>query len=264
MSLTKFLTILSKNKIVQRLLEKNIQISQYFMGIGDAGKVTSSGEEIVFRILTNHCKPPYCIFDVGANKGQYVKSIQNAILHPDFCIHCFEPNKAAYSLLHQTYQEYSNIRLNRLAFGRRKGTDRLYYDKPGSNLASLTKRRLHHFNIHFDQHEDIEVDTIDNYCNENSIDRIHLLKLDVEGHELDVLSGAAAMLEKRCIDIVAFEFGGCNIDTRTFLQDFYYFFSEKLYMKMYRITPSGYLYEIDQYKEIHEQFRTSNFVVIKK
>jgi len=166
--------------------------------------------------------------------------------------------------LRQAYQEYSNIRLNRFAFGSRTGTVRLYYDKPGSNLASLTKRRLNHFNIYFDQHEDVEVDTIDNYCNKNSIDRIHLLKLDVEGHELDVLSGAVGVFEKGGIDIVAFEFGGCNIDTRTFFQDFYYFFSEKFRMKLYRITPSGYLYAINHYKEIHEQFRTSNFVAIKK
>ena len=40
----------------------------------------------------------------------------------------------------------------------------------------------------------MDIDTIDNYCAENSIDHIHLLKIDIEGHELDVLSGARECL----------------------------------------------------------------------
>jgi hypothetical protein len=85
--------------------------------------------------------------------------------------------------------------------------------------------------------------------------------MDIEGHELDALSGAKRMFDNKSIDIVAFEFGGCNIDTRTFFQDFWYFFSG-INMRIYRVTPSGYLYRIDSYKEIQEQFRTTNFVAM--
>jgi len=107
----------------------------------------------------------------------------------------------------------------------------------------------------------VVVSTIDDYCSENAIKHIHLLKIDIEGHELDALAGARRMFDKKSIDIVTFEFGGCNIDTRTFFQDFWYFFSE-INMKIFRITPSGYLHPIESYKEIHEQFRTINFIAI--
>lgn len=61
---------------------------------------------------------------------------------------------------------------------------------------------------------------------------------------------------------MTFEFGGCDIDTRTFLQDFFYFcLTHK--MTMARITPSGYFRVIAWYREMHEQFRTANFVCCK-
>ncbi len=63
--------------------------------------------------------------------------------------------------------------------------------------------------------------------------------------------------------MATFEFGGCNIDTRTYFQDFYYFF-EDVGMRVLRITPSGFLTPIDSYKEVYEQFTTTNFVALKR
>ena len=63
------------------------------------------------------------------------------------------------------------------------------------------------------------------------------------------------------VDMVSFEFGGCNIDTRTFFKDFWYFFSE-IEFSLFRITPSGYLFPLKSYQETYEQFRTMNFVAL--
>ena len=137
----------------------------------------------------------------------------------------------------------------------------LYFDKTGSELASLTKRKMDQFGIDFNKSEKVKVTTIDQYCLENTINHIQLLKIDIEGHELDALIGARKMFDKKAIDIVSFEFGGCNVDSRTFFQDFWYFFSE-INMKIFRIVPSGYLYPIDSYKQTYEQFKTTNFIAI--
>lgn len=69
------------------------------------------------------------------------------------------------------------------------------------------------------------------------------------------------MFQRRAIKSVQFEFGGCNIDTRTFLQDFFYFFKQHR-MRIHRITPFGYLQPLTAYREIDEQFRTTNFLAI--
>ena len=63
----------------------------------------------------------------------------------------------------------------------------------------------------------------------------------------------------RAVRFVSFEFGGCNIDTRTFVQDFHYFFGN-YNMQLARITPAGFWLEMGTYTELYEQFRTTNFV----
>ncbi len=259
--LKKALIKASGNRFIQTVLEKNVKASQYMMGIGSGSEVLSSGEQAIFYVLKQRLKPPYCIFDVGSNKGQFLQLILNNIAADDFSIHCFEPGHETYKLLAESSREDKRIKLNNIGIGKEKGEAVLHYDSVGSGLASLRKRKLDHFGIDFNKSEKVEINTIDNYCSENAINHIHLLKMDIEGHELDALAGAKRMFDTKSIDVVTFEFGGCNIDTRTFFQDFWYFFSE-INMKIFRITPSGYLYPIESYKEIHEQFRTINFIAV--
>jgi FkbM family methyltransferase len=252
---------MSGNKFVQKILQKNVNISQYLMGIGSGSGVMESGEHIIFNVLSKRCVPPYCIFDVGSNKGQFLDLALEKISTTDFSIHCFEPEGETFKQLIEKNKD-NRVKFNNKGIGKEKGYMTLYYDTPGSGLASLTRRKLDHFGIEFNKSETVQIETIDNYCKENKVERINLLKIDIEGHELDAFTGAKQMFANTAIDIVTFEFGGCNIDTRTFFQDFWYFFIN-VNMKLFRITPSGYLSQIESYKEIDEQFRTTNFIAIK-
>jgi len=259
-----FLNILAKitgNRISQVALEFTVRACQYLMGIGAGSKVADSGEKIIFSVLKERIKPPYSIFDIGANKGQFLRLTLSNVPAKDSTIHCFEPGHETYKELAVNAVNLPNVTLNNFAIGKENTQAILHFDQAGSGLASLTKRRLDHFQVSFDETETIEIETIDRYCKANGIDRINLLKIDIEGHELDALAGARGMFENRMIDLVTFEFGGGNIDTKTYFQDFWYFFAE-LDMKLYRITPSGYLNPLTSYKEMYEQFRTTNFLAM--
>lgn len=51
----------------------------------------------------------------------------------------------------------------------------------------------------------VECVTLDSYCKEHKIDKIDILKLDIEGYELDALRGAKKLLESGKVDIIYWE-----------------------------------------------------------
>lgn len=164
-------------------------------------------------------------------------------------IHCFEPSTFTFAKLNETAKlcnaPHIHITLNNCALSNTQGNATLYYDTQGSGLASLSKRRLEHFQIDFKESEEIQTMRLSSYCKEREITHIHLLKLDVEGYELNVLESAKTLFEAKAIDMVCFEFGGCNIDTRSFF---------------HRILPNSTFLHIKSYKEIYEQFTTTNYL----
>ena len=75
-----------------------------------------------------------------------------------------------------------------------------------------------------------------------------------------MLKGLGAAISAK--NNIQFEFGGCNIGTRTYFQDFWYFFKSHHFI-LYRITPIG-AEPINQYKESEEYFSTTNYVAINE
>jgi FkbM family methyltransferase len=256
---------LARTPLAQRLLERNVAASQYLMGIGSGGGIRTSGEIVLVDRLSRHCaetKAPLCVFDIGANTGAFLHLLADSLGDVPMTCHAFEPGGFTFARLQENVAAGAGVVLNNIALGRSAGIATLYSDVPGSGLASLGRRRLDHLGIEFDQVEEVEVSTVDAYCAERGVERIDLIKLDVEGYELDVLAGAARMFKERRVRMVSFEFGGCNIDSRTYFQDFWYLFQEYGMQRLYRITPSGHLAEIRRYDEALEQFRTTNFLAV--
>lgn len=199
-----------------------------------------------------------CI-DVGGNKGRYTDAI---LKHsPSSQIVIFEPAKTNISHLQEKFGDYSNITVEPFALSDEQQTKVLYSNEEGSGLASLTERRLDHFGIDFSITEEVETLRFDDYWkNVLHEERIDILKIDVEGHELKVLQGSEEALKNT--DVIQFEFGGCNIDTRTFFQDFWYFFAERDF-DLFRITPFK-VERLNAYRERDEFFSTTNYIALKR
>lgn len=199
------------------------------------------------------------IFDVGANKGNYTKELIKT--YADANYYLFEPNFLNYEKLKSDFSQLKNIRIINKALSDKNGFDFLYSDKPGSGLGSLFKRRLDHFNINFDNKEKINLIRLDTFLQDENKDIIiDYFKMDVEGAEIKVLHGIGKFINR--IKLIQFEFGGCNIDSRTFFQDFWYYFKNNNF-DLFRVTLNGPK-KIIFYNESDEYFKTTNYIALNK
>lgn len=237
------------------ILEDKIWFS---LGKGSGAGATEFEAKIVAQFIKSHELSRVVALDVGANLGNWTAALLNQV--PGIKIIAFEPSAETYSKLYNRFKDNTAVNCINQALGDHDGTVSLFSDTNSSNLASLTKRRVDHFDLEFSIEEKFTISKLDTWIQSQPPQlKPNVLKMDVEGHELDVLRGGLKALSD--IEIIQFEFGGSNIDTKTYFQDFWYFFSE-LNFQIFRITPSGPL-RINQYSESHETFRTTNYVTIR-
>lgn len=200
-------------------------------------------------------RPPNVIIDIGANKGLYTEELLKRFPSAEFYL--FEPSSSNADILRQKFNAHRNVNIYSKAISDKTGTAPLFTNEEGSGLASLTKRNLEHFCIEMKIEESVETIRLEEFL--NSIlpgDKVDYIKIDIEGHELDALNGMGERIKD--ISLIQFEFGGCNIDTRTFFQDFWYFFVRANF-RLYRISPSGHDL-ISAYRELDEFFSTTNYI----
>ena len=240
----------------QDIWENIFQLSLSEMNFGNGGDFSQSGELFVAKFIQSKLEkePLIIIFDVGANIGGYSKAMSD-IFKANSKIFSFEPSKKTFDLFLEKTKNCNNIIPNNFGFSDKEYNQVLFTNSEGSGLASVYQRKLDHFGINMNKTEEIKLTTIDTYCAENKIERIHFLKLDIEGHELNALNGAKKLINDKKIDFIQFEFGGCNIDSRTYFQDFYYFLKDNY--NIYRVLKNG-IYELSTYKETYEIFITIN------
>jgi FkbM family methyltransferase len=249
-------------KSMQRFYEALYHVSLAGMNYGNGADYEKSGELFVLNYIRQKLKEEknIIIFDVGGNIGNYSSTL-SAVFPGDTRIHAFEPSRKTFEKFINTTAGIGNIVPNNVGLSDVESESVLYSDNEASGLASIYQRHLPHFNISMDQREDIRLCTLDAYCEKNKIDRIHFLKLDIEGHELNALNGAKRMLNNNSIDFIQFEFGGCNIDSGTYFQNFFYLLKDKY--RIYRVVRDG-LVEIPFYRETNEIFTTINYLAEKR
>ena len=247
--------MVAMNKYIRCLLEKATLKLLAIQGVGVG--VEQKKEVAAVKNVINMQDSP-CIFDIGANKGEYSLAVLEEI--PTAKIHAFEPQQHAFSKL---IKHKEKIVVNHLGVSDSCREAILFSNEAGSPLASLSKRKLDYFNIPFEHTESVKIVTLEKYCQENSVEHIDLLKIDAEGEEFNILKGALSLFESDQFSAVQFEFGGCNIDSKTHFMDFYYFFKNYNF-KLFRILSNSSLYPIESYKELYEIPIYQNFIAIKR
>jgi len=240
--------------VPQKVLNLIESFSQQLQGKGSGTLPISFEIKCCVKLLVDESVKIIC--DVGANEGHYTAELLKYYKNSNYYL--FEPNALNCEKLKKKFTELPNIHIVNNALSDKNGIGLLYTDKSGSGLASLYKRRLEHFDIYLNQEEKIDIIRLDSFFTaEKAID---YLKLDVEGSEMKVLIGSGKLIKK--MRLIQFEIGSQNIDSKTFFQDFWYFFKDNNF-DLFRISPAGPK-KINKYRENDEHFRMSNYIALNK
>jgi FkbM family methyltransferase len=151
-------------------------------------------EKVSIGIWAKLCRRADVVFDIGANTGVYALIAKS--LRPGAKVYAFEPVPRVFERLQR------NIRLNRYevecvekAVSDRNGKA-LIYDLPSDHIYSVTvNKNLHPAGSEVIEKE-IETIALASFIESRHIDRIDLMKIDVETHEPEVLKGMGPYLEK--------------------------------------------------------------------
>lgn len=250
--------ILLGNKKLQKIWWKLFRLALKGMNYDRGHVPTANGEIFALHYVISNFPDgeKITLFDVGANRGQYL-TMASQQGGQRLEIFSFEPQSSAFEYLSKKAVAINNAHIENIGFGAKKETVILYKDSEASEFASIYPAHYDQYNVNLTIKEEIRLDTIDSYCGEHHIGRIHFLKLDVEGHEIAALSGAAKMIEAGKIDFIQFEFGMASVESRTFIKDFFRILPG---YTIYRILPKGL--EKLVYSEYAELFLTTNYLAV--
>jgi FkbM family methyltransferase len=177
------------------------------------------------------------LLDVGANRGIYSIYLSRAA-GPGGHVFAFEPQPELKAHLETVKKRFrlENLTIHNFGLSSSSGTLLMRRPKPGSGAAGF------HIDAAAEWEElDVPVVRLDDFIEQASVGPVHLIKCDVESHELEVFRGGEATL-KRDLPALIFE---CNHEIAS---------RGELFGFLFGLGYDGYFYHVarkDQQTWIH-------------
>ena len=153
------------------------------------------------------------VLDVGAHVGTTVAKYKK--LFPEATIYGFEPFHDSYEKLRSRFSECKLVKPIQAAISNRSGTGQFHAYRnsatnsllPADNQARQASDRGRCWMEQPSVIEelrtiDVPLITIDDFCERESIDRVDILKMDIQGGELMALEGAREKLRQAAISVI--------------------------------------------------------------
>lgn len=153
-------------------------------------------EESELRLLRNILQPGMKVFDIGANIGLY-SIISGKAVGQNGHVWSFEPFPPIAEYLRQNVMmnNLSNVTVIQKAVSDTKGISDFHVFPDGSDVYnSLGAEERPVEKLHSVKKISVEVTTLDSFAKEAGIEKADILKIDVEGNEERVLTGAEQLI----------------------------------------------------------------------
>lgn len=153
--------------------------------------------------LYAHVKPGDCAFDIGANIGDYTECMLK-LVGPGGTVCAFEPNPEIAGHL-AARLDAPHLRINVCAVSDAVEVRRPFFvdAREGMQGVASSLKRLDGM-AEASRPIEVETTTVDHFCSARGVTP-DLIKIDVEGHELEVLRGATETIQARR-PVIVFEF----------------------------------------------------------
>lgn len=139
------------------------------------------------------------VFDIGANIGE-IALFAAKLVGTSGAVHAFEPMASLASNLRSNValNNFTQIQVVELAVAAAPGVGSLFKNEgkfsDGSVHSGLAT--LHPYGTRVVSEGEVRLTSVDAYCAEQGVERLDIMKIDVEGGELAALRGAANSIER--------------------------------------------------------------------
>jgi FkbM family methyltransferase len=208
-------------------------------------------------------EPRVVVFDVGANVGGWTRMLLDqvpAARADALDVYAFEPVASTMRTLHERlggHPRFGRVHPVPLALSDADGTVEMFEVEPNGTTNSL-----HPDPFQPARRVTIETQTTDTFRAHSGIGKVHLLKVDAEGHDFNVLRGAAGLFAQERVMVAQFEYNHRWVYARHYLKDVFDFARDLPYA-VGKLTPGG----VELYDGWHfelERFFEANYVLVHR
>jgi FkbM family methyltransferase len=229
-------------------------------------ELISNTEKLFLNWVRENITGEITCLDIGANKGFYSTGLLEQLGDKVKSLHCFEPVPHNFDYCTQKFENNPIVTLHLNACSNEKKDLPFYQiisdDFGFEGLSSLHNRAI--FN-EFNKQEIIVSCVVLNDILEIDTEDEIFAKIDVEGHELEVLEGMSKFFKSEQIKAVQFEYGHCILEQNKNLRDIVNLLKEFDKYSIYDFTESQELIKIDDTNiENYINVSWSNLYIIKK
>jgi FkbM family methyltransferase len=177
------------------------------------------------------------VMDIGFYSGDYTAAVLER--RPRASVRAFDPSKFAAGQHSGRFGDDRRVVFERMGVSDKSGTA-VFHDYGNMNNSLVTRPNQDTSGAEYA----VPIVTLDEYCAQQGIKHVDLLKIDAEGFDANVLEGAGRMLESESIDIFMFEYADGWIANRRFYSDIQSLL-EKMPYRLCRLF-NGFLVPMDR------------------
>jgi FkbM family methyltransferase len=204
------------------------------------------------------------IIDVGGFRGDWTQRALQFCPHGSY--HIFEADSDSYKKILNHFKNFcdNEIVINNIACAQKIGMNTFCRYEKHPSWNTLHRRISVENKLGIAEPTMVKVPTIslDDYCLNHNIRRIHFAKIDAEGAEFSIIKGMQNLIKQNRVDFFQFEYGGTFKDSNSSLSEVFDFISNYKY-DIYKISDSGLIF-ISSFHKGLEDYKKCDFLVVHK